>query len=115
LCTMTKSCILQLESQSRIAAGLVYRVLVKKADRLPAKFMQLLIALCEERNTAIIFSEDYKKDMTLLAEAELLRQESDRTNTNEINDAMQASKVSWDDDMKEMNDTFCKIHAIGNG
>ena len=102
-----------------IAVRLVYRILVKKADHLTAKFMQLLIALCEECNTAVISSdrssENYRKDMTLLADAKLLRQESSRSNTNEINDAMQASKLSWDDDMKVMNDTFCKIHAIGIG
>jgi hypothetical protein len=51
-----------------IAAGLVDRVLVMKADRLPAKFMPLLTAFFQERNTAIESAEDYGRDMQLLAD-----------------------------------------------
>ena len=62
---------------------------------------------------SIVSVEDYGKGKQLLAEVELLRQESNRTNTNEIDEAMQASIVAWDDDMKEMNDIFRKLYSVG--
>ena len=52
---------------SLIAAGLIERVLVEKVDHSPARFMQLLISLCQERNTEIVSVKDYGKDVQLVA------------------------------------------------
>jgi hypothetical protein len=56
---------------SLIAAELIERVLVEKIDHLPARFMQLLIALCQEQNTEIMSLVDYARDIQLVAEIEL--------------------------------------------
>jgi len=71
-------------------------VLIKKVDCLLVRFMQLLIALCQEQNTEIVSLQDYGRDKQLVAEVELLRQEANRMTPSIINKALEASKESWD-------------------
>ena len=71
-------------------------MLIKKVDCLLVRFMQLLIALCQEQNTEIVSLQDYGRDKQLVAEVELLRQEANRMTPSIINKALEASKESWD-------------------
>jgi hypothetical protein len=96
---------------SLIAVGLIERVLIKKVDRLPGGFMQLLIALCQERNTEIVSVQDYERDIQLIAE---LRQEANRTTPSIINEAL-ASTKSWDEQTRMIRDSNRKLHSVGKG
>ena len=71
-------------------------MLIKKVDCLLVRFMQLLIALCQEQNTEIVSLQDYGRDKQLVAEVELPRQEANRMTPSIINKALEASKESWD-------------------
>jgi hypothetical protein len=97
-------------------SGRISHVLLKSCERIPSKFMPILVAVCKDRNVQIISVRDFGKDLVAIAEIELHRRMKNKEISNEMNAAIKSIKELWDDPQRsKVSDSLERLTKIAKG
>ena len=97
-------------------SGRISHVLIKSCERIPSKFMPILVAVCKDRNVQIISVRDFGKDLVAIAEIELHRRMKNKEISNEMNVAIKLIKELWDDPQQsKVSDSLERLTSIAKG
>ena len=97
-------------------SGRISHVLLKSCERIPSKFMPILVAVCKDRNVQIISVRDYGKDLISIEEIELHRRMKNKEISNEMNVAIKSIKELWDDPQRsKVSDSLERLTGIAKG